>query len=171
MSSIPAFSNLGALTSTGRDLDKVAIIDLGTGQERRFSYRDFEGQANAVARALIARGQVRGERVAILSANRFEFLTAVHGIGPWTADIYLLFALARRDAFAPGDLALQLAVQHHFKLERRPTAEELTRIAERWRPARAVAARLLWADYAFARRALLGKAEKPIVIKSHKSLK
>jgi len=79
--------------------------------------------------------------------------------------------LARRDAFAPGDLALQLAVQHHFKLERRPTAEELTRIAERWRPARAVAARLLWADYAFARRALLGKAEKPIVIKSHKSLK
>jgi long-chain acyl-CoA synthetase len=80
VSSIPAFSNLGALTSTGRDLDKVAIIDLGTGQERRFSYRDFEGQANAVARALIARGLVRGERVAILSANRFEFLTAVHGI-------------------------------------------------------------------------------------------
>ncbi len=64
-----------------------------------------------------------------------ERLTAIHGIGPWTADIYLLFALARRDAFAPGDLALQLAVQHHFKLERRPTAEELERIAERWRPA------------------------------------
>lgn len=100
-----------------------------------------------------------------------ERLTAVHGIGPWTADIYLLFALARRDAFAPGDLALQLAVQHHFKLERRPTAEELERIAERWRPARAVAARLLWADYAFARRALLGRAKKPIAIKSHKSLK
>ncbi len=100
-----------------------------------------------------------------------ERLTAIHGIGPWTADIYLLFALARRDAFAPGDLALQLAVQHHFKLERRPTAEELERIAERWRPARAVAARLLWADYAFARSALLGKAKKPIVIKSHKSLK
>jgi long-chain acyl-CoA synthetase len=80
VSSIPAASNLGALTSTGRDLDKVAIIDLGTGQERRFSYRDFEGQANAVARALTARGLARGDRVAILSANRFEFLTAVHGI-------------------------------------------------------------------------------------------
>jgi DNA-3-methyladenine glycosylase II len=88
-------------------------------------------------------------------------LTAIHGIGPWTADIYILFALARRDAFAPGDLALQLAAQHHFKLESRPTAEELERIAERWRPARAVAARLLWADYASARRALLGKAKKP----------
>jgi long-chain acyl-CoA synthetase len=80
VSSIRAFSNLGALTSTGHDLDKVAIIDLGTGNERRFSYRDFEGQANAVARALAARGLARGERVAILSANRFEYLTAVHGI-------------------------------------------------------------------------------------------
>src|SRR6185312_9558363 len=84
-----------------------------------------------------------------------ERLTAVHGIGPWTADIYILFALARKEAFASGDLALQLAVQHHFKLEHRPTAIELEQIAERWRPARAVAARLLWADYTFARRALL----------------
>jgi long-chain acyl-CoA synthetase len=80
VSQFPAFANLGALTSTDRDLDKVAIIDLGTGQDRRFSYRDFEGQANAVARSLVARGLVRGDRVAILSANRFEYLTTVHGI-------------------------------------------------------------------------------------------
>jgi DNA-3-methyladenine glycosylase II len=100
-----------------------------------------------------------------------ERLTAIHGVGPWTADIYLLFALARRDAFAPGDLALQLAAQHHFKLKRRPTAQELEVIAERWRPARAIAARLLWADYAFARRALLGKAEKVIATPSSNQLK
>lgn len=100
-----------------------------------------------------------------------ERLTAVHGIGPWTADIYLLFALARKDAFAPGDLALQLAVQHHFKLKSRPTADELQKIAERWRPARAVAARLLWADYAFARRALHETGPKTRVIKSRKLLK
>ena len=80
MSSTPAFANLGALTSAGRDPDKVAIVDLGTGQERRFSYSDFEGQANAVARSLTARGLVRGDRVAILSANRYEYLTTVHGI-------------------------------------------------------------------------------------------
>jgi long-chain acyl-CoA synthetase len=80
VSSIPAFSNLGALTATDRDVDKVAIIDLGSGQERRFSYRDFEGEANAVARSLSARGLTRGDRVAILSANRFEYLTTVHGI-------------------------------------------------------------------------------------------
>jgi long-chain acyl-CoA synthetase len=77
---IPLFFNLGALTSKDGDPDKVAIIDLGTGEERRFSYRDFEAQANAVARALAARGLARGDRVAILSANRFEYLTTVHGI-------------------------------------------------------------------------------------------
>ncbi len=80
MSSTPAFTNLGALTSTGSDLDKTAIIDLGTGRERCFSYRDFEGEANAVARSLSARKLARGDRVAVLSANRFEYLTAVHGI-------------------------------------------------------------------------------------------
>lgn len=80
MSNIAAFTNLGALTSSACDLDKVAIIDLGTGQERRFSYRDFEAEANAVARSLVSRGLARGDRVAILSANRFEYLTTIHGI-------------------------------------------------------------------------------------------
>jgi DNA-3-methyladenine glycosylase II len=85
-----------------------------------------------------------------------ERLTAVHGIGPWTADVYLLFALRRADAFAPGDLALQLAAQHLFKLNDRPTASKLEAIAERWRPWRAAAARLLWADYGLLRQ----KAQK-----------
>jgi len=80
VSSSLAFSNLGALTATDRDLNKAAIIDLGSGQERRFSYRDFEGEANAVARFLSAQDLTRGDRVAILSANRFEFLTTLHGI-------------------------------------------------------------------------------------------
>jgi long-chain acyl-CoA synthetase len=80
VSGITPSSNLGALTSTDCDPDKVAIIDLADGHERRFSYRDFEGQANAVARSLASRGLMRGDRVAILSANRFEYLTTVHGI-------------------------------------------------------------------------------------------
>jgi acyl-CoA synthetase (AMP-forming)/AMP-acid ligase II len=68
------------LTPAAGDPDKVAIVDLGTGAERHFSYRDFEGQANAVARALVARGLARGDRIAILSANRFEYLTTLAGI-------------------------------------------------------------------------------------------
>lgn len=76
-----------------------------------------------------------------------EALTAVTGIGPWTADIFLMFCLGHADSFAAGDLALQIAVQHAFALDERPRAPELMAIAERWRPWRAVAARLLWAYY------------------------
>ena len=83
-----------------------------------------------------------------------ERLTAIHGVGPWTADIYLLFALRRADAFPAGDLALQIAAQKHFRLDGRPSAAELLKLSERWRPFRGAAARLLWADYAAARAAL-----------------
>ncbi len=76
-----------------------------------------------------------------------ERLTAIHGIGPWTANIYLLFALRRADAFPSGDLALQIAAQRLFKLRNRPSALELEKLAERWRPWRGAAARMLWADY------------------------
>ncbi len=74
-------------------------------------------------------------------------LTRVSGIGPWTADIFLMFCLGRADGFAPGDLALQEAAKLSMQLETRPTALELLEIAERWRPWRSVAARLLWAYY------------------------
>jgi DNA-3-methyladenine glycosylase II len=74
-------------------------------------------------------------------------LTSISGIGPWTADVYLLFCLGRADAFAAGDLALQVAAQHAFGLERRPAPMELLGLAESWRPWRGVAARLLWTYY------------------------
>ena len=74
-------------------------------------------------------------------------LTAVSGIGPWTADIYILACLGRADAFAAGDLALQIAAQHAFDLDDRPTSDELLLRAETWRPWRSVSARLLWSYY------------------------
>lgn len=77
-----------------------------------------------------------------------ERLVQIHGIGPWTADIFVMFAIGRADAWASGDLALQVAAGRVLGLEARPTAAELTEIAERWRPWRGVAARLLWAHYA-----------------------
>jgi DNA-3-methyladenine glycosylase II len=75
-------------------------------------------------------------------------LTGVVGIGPWTADIYIMFCLGRADAWAPGDLALQIAVQRALALPERPDKDEMMSLAERWRPWRAVAARMLWAYYA-----------------------
>ena len=74
-------------------------------------------------------------------------LTAIKGIGPWTADIYLLSAMGRADAWPTGDLALQVAAQDLLGLANRPFPKDMEQLAEAWRPWRSVAARLLWSHY------------------------
>jgi DNA-3-methyladenine glycosylase II len=74
-------------------------------------------------------------------------LMAIKGVGRWTAEIYLMFALNRPDVWPSGDLALAEAVKRLLKLERRPTPNELEVIAERWRPERTAAAVFLWHCY------------------------
>jgi len=74
-------------------------------------------------------------------------LTALHGVGPWTADIYLLFCLGHADAFPAGDLAVQESARIALGLRKRPDAKALAKMAEAWRPWRGVAAHLLWAYY------------------------
>ena len=88
-----------------------------------------------------------------------ESLLSLKGVGPWTADIYAMFCLGRADGWAPGDLALQHAVRDLLALEDRPGIDDMVKIAERWRPWRSIAARLLWAYYAH-RKAL--KAGTPL---------
>lgn len=78
-------------------------------------------------------------------------LTAVKGIGVWTAEIYAMFSLGRADVFAPGDLALQEGVRILFELDERPKEKALRQMAEAWSPWRAVAARTLWAYYHVAK--------------------
>jgi DNA-3-methyladenine glycosylase II len=78
-------------------------------------------------------------------------LTRVKGIGPWTADIYLLFCLGHPDAFPGGDLAVQEAARLAYGLPERPDAKALTALAENWRPWRGVAAKVLWAYYRLAK--------------------
>ena len=74
-------------------------------------------------------------------------LVSVKGVGPWTANIYLLMALRRPDIWPDGDIALAAAVGRLRKLRHRPSFVELARIAEAWRPFRSVAARMLWQYY------------------------
>jgi len=74
-------------------------------------------------------------------------LMKVKGIGSWTADIYLLMAMRRADIWPAGDLALATSAMELKRLKERPNQEQLTAIAERWRPYRAVAARMLWQHY------------------------
>ena len=78
-------------------------------------------------------------------------LTAVTGIGVWTAEIYAMFSLGRADVFAPGDLALQESARVLFDLEARPKDKALRQMAEAWSPWRSVAARALWAYYHVAK--------------------
>jgi DNA-3-methyladenine glycosylase II len=79
-------------------------------------------------------------------------LKKLKGIGDWTSDIYLLMALQRPDVMPKGDLALHIAWQNLKNLEQRPSSEEFLEIAEKWKPLRAVAARLLWHFYLSAKR-------------------
>jgi DNA-3-methyladenine glycosylase II len=100
------------------------------------------------AAAAVENGSLRLDRLQELSADEaHRALVAVKGIGPWTADVYLLFCLGHADAFPAGDLALQEAARAALGLDRRPDARALTALAEDWRPWRGVAAKVLWAYY------------------------
>lgn len=107
----------------------------------------------------IAKGHINFDALAGMPADEAHAaLTALHGIGPWTADIYLLFCLGHADAWPAGDLALQEGARLGFGLKVRPSTKEMIVLAETWRPWRGVAAKLLWAYY----RALKGRDAAPI---------
>lgn len=81
------------------------------------------------------------------TAEVLKTLTALPGIGPWTAEIYAMFSLGHADVFPAGDLALQEAAKLLFDLPERPKPRAMRQMAEAWSPFRSVAARLLWAYY------------------------
>ena len=122
------------------DWQRAAAEALRAGDARR-----------ALSLAVYAGDEPTAERAIALAsldaAEAHRALIAVKGVGPWTADIFLLFCLGHPDAFPAGDLALQEAAKLALNLKRRPDAARLERIAERWRPLRGVAARMLWAYY------------------------
>ncbi|WP_299915634.1 DNA-3-methyladenine glycosylase 2 family protein [uncultured Roseobacter sp.] len=103
--------------------------------------------AHALAAAEIDFGALRQSP----DAEVVKTLTAVTGIGVWTAEIYAMFSLGRADVFAPGDLALQEAARLLYDLPERPREPVLRQLAENWSPWRSVAARLLFAYYRHAK--------------------
>ena len=105
----------------------------------------------AIASA-IDRGDLDLAALATLPADEAHGrLTAIHGIGPWTADIYLLFCLGHADAWPAGDLALQEAARLLLGLRARPSSKEMGPLAETWRPWRGAAACMLWTYYRVAK--------------------
>jgi DNA-3-methyladenine glycosylase II len=98
-------------------------------------------------------------------------LTAIHGIGPWTADIYLLFCLGHADAWPAGDLALQESARLLFALRARPSAKDMLSLAEPWRPWRGAAAYVLWTYYRAikAREGAPAPAAKPLLARIYRT--
>jgi DNA-3-methyladenine glycosylase II len=112
----------------------------------------------AIARA-IAKDEINLAKLVDLPADAAHTaLTALHGVGPWTADIYLLACLGHADAWPAGDLALQEAARLAFGLAARPTTKEMEALGDKWRPWRSIAARVLWSYY----RAVKGREGAPV---------
>ena len=140
-----AFDRLRAavspLTPAGfMQLDDDTLLAIGFSRQKRVYCRHL-------AEALIA-GKLDLDALAALDDDQVRrSLVALKGIGPWSAEIYLLMALGRADAWPAGDLALAVAAQEVKRLDGRPDPATLTQLAETWRPWRAAAARLLWHHY------------------------
>jgi len=110
-----------------------------TGQKAGYCVRLAESiRSGALDLAAVARAEVEAGR---------RLLLEVHGLGPWSVDIYFLMALRRPDVWPQGDLALADAVHRVKRLRRRPDHAALTRLAQQWAPWRSVAARILWQEY------------------------
>jgi 3-methyladenine DNA glycosylase/8-oxoguanine DNA glycosylase len=106
------------------------------------------GTLRRVAQAVIS-GDLDLEHLCTLPGEKaIARMTAVKGLGPWTAEVYLLFCAGHPDVFPSGDVALQAAAHRLLDLPARPSSKALAAIAEEWSPWRGVAARLLWAYYA-----------------------
>ena len=121
-------------------LDDAALLAIGFSRQKA---RYGRGLAAAVQDGSLD----HGGRPARADAGVDATLTAVPGIGPWTATIYRLMVLLRPDAWPVHDIALAQAIAEVRGLDRRPSADEMHDLAEGWRPWRAVAARILWHHY------------------------
>lgn len=124
--------------------DEDAVLAAGEDDLRALGLsRQKIAYAHALAAARIDYIGLRG----LPDEDVVATLTQVKGIGVWTAEVYGMFALGRADMFAPGDLALQIAAQHAYRLPDRPTPKVLRQMAEAWSPWRSVAARLFFTYY------------------------
>jgi DNA-3-methyladenine glycosylase II len=139
---------LGRLEAAVAPLDAAGLAAADDGTLRACGLSAAKIRAlRAVSEAVGAGGLDLAGLASLDAEEAHRRLVVVKGVGPWTADIFLLFCLGHPDAFPAGDLALQEAARLALGRKTRPDAASLERIAERWRPWRGVAARLLWAYY------------------------
>jgi DNA-3-methyladenine glycosylase II len=114
----------------------------------RAKIRSLKAIATEIADERLALNQLAGMAADAAHAA----LTRLPGIGPWTADVYLLFCLGNADAWPAGDLAVQEGVRAGLGLAHRPGTKEMADLAEPWQPFRGAAAHLWWDYYRHTRR-------------------
>jgi DNA-3-methyladenine glycosylase II len=140
-----AFDRLRA--TLGGSVEPAGLLALNDAELRTVGFsRQKAGYARTLANAMLD-GFDLGALSVMPDDEVRRALTAMPGIGPWTADIYLTMCLLRPDVWPHGDLALATSTRDLLELTERPTYAKLGVIAERWHPYRAVAARILWQDY------------------------
>ncbi len=129
-------------------LNPASFLALDDAQLKAIGFsRQKASYARDIARGIV-KGQVDLDQLQDLDDQvARDRLLECRGIGPWTADTYLLFSLRRADAWPSRDLALARAIQEMNEWPEMPTWDEADRSAESWRPFRAVAARILWHHY------------------------
>ena len=126
----------------------AALAALGDDDLRACGYSAPKIRTMRAITDAILSGELPFDRLAEMPvAEAHAALVRIHGIGPWTAEVWMMFCLGVQDVFAPGDLALQEGAKLAMGLDQRPSAKALAEIATRWQPWRAVAARLIWAYY------------------------
>ena len=144
-------SGRAAFARLERAAGKVTPARVAATTERRIRAagitRQKAGYVRGLARSIVS-GELDVNAIALLDDDAAHAeLVKLKGIGPWSADIYLLMALGRRDVWPRHDLALASAMREVKRLRSVPTPERQLQIAEGWRPWRAVAARLMWHHY------------------------
>jgi DNA-3-methyladenine glycosylase II len=123
------------------------LLDEETVRGAGFSRGKFVS-LRAVAEAVVAGELDFAEVEALPAEEAIARLVALRGIGPWTAEVYLLFCAAHPDIFPAGDLALLKAAHQGLGLDARPTIKEMIGIAQAWSPHRSAAALLFWRYFA-----------------------
>ncbi len=131
-----------------RSITPVNFLKLSDAELKLIGFsRQKTSYGRNLAEALISERLNLTELSDLNDVQAKEQLMSIKGIGPWTADIYLLMALGRPDIWPNGDIALASAIQKLKGVASRPSFEELNRMSLKWKPWRAVAARILWHYY------------------------
>ena len=144
-SAAAAFANLKTAI---RSIEPDRFLTLDDAELKTIGFsRQKSGYCRGIATEVIA-GSLDLEALSALGDRAArDRLTAIRGIGPWTADVYLLFALRRPDIWPMGDRALVVSMAESLSLDGVPSYEDAALIADQWRPWRSVAARMLWHAY------------------------